>query len=290
MKNLKSSTRLGFLTIAGIFFGLGIYNSVMINSADFLQTPHPRFVKRLDEMKGEVKVGRIVANQGMWVNLGDMKPAIQNMAKLPKRDMVRVAQSSSTGSNEVVDASSQAAINDDLELTVVEVFSAKKFPKTLQANEVSGSLKTQAGTLDSLSVQLPNNESISISSAEMVGNVFEYDSEGETLSGMIYEMGQGAYMVTLTNGPFEGTRMKFQAPKSEEVLAEEAQGREEAEQVSAEAPAPIMNDDGTQMEVGTFGATQPTQEVAQTETENVDQVIPDQNAEQTYGFDFNSAN
>jgi hypothetical protein len=64
--------------------------------------------------------------------------------------------------------------------------------------------------------------------------VFEYDQNGETLSGLLYQVDQNTYMVTLTNGPFEGTRLRF----TQETQVEEA---------PEVAPAP---------------AAEPTQEVA----------------------------
>ena len=47
-------------------------------------------------------------------------------------------------------------------------------------------------------------------------NVFEYDVNGEVYSGMMYQVDQNAYMVTLTNGPLEGTRLRFSAQQSAE--------------------------------------------------------------------------
>ena len=56
MRNIKSTTKSSLIALAGLFFGLGIYNSVVINSTEFLNNDHPKFVKRLDEMNGEYKV------------------------------------------------------------------------------------------------------------------------------------------------------------------------------------------------------------------------------------------
>ena len=43
----------------------------------------------------------------------------------------------------------------------------------------------------------------------MTGNTFEYDLNGEIYAGMMYQVDQGSYMITMTNGPLEGTRLKF---------------------------------------------------------------------------------
>ena len=71
----------------------------------------------------------------------------------------------------------------------------------------------------SLNVSLPNNESVTVSFSEMNGNVFEYDIDGEVYSGMLYQVDQTAYMVTLTNGPLEGTRLRFVGEPSQEQVA-----------------------------------------------------------------------
>ena len=43
----------------------------------------------------------------------------------------------------------------------------------------------------------------------MNGNVFQYDYAGEIYSGMLYQVDPKSFMVTLTNGPLEGTRLRF---------------------------------------------------------------------------------
>jgi hypothetical protein len=76
-----------------------------------------------------------------------------------------------------------------------------------------------------LNVSLPNGEGLSVSFSEMTGNVFEYDFEGELYSGMMYQADQSSYIVTLTNGPLEGTRLKFNGELSleDQIQAEESQ-------------------------------------------------------------------
>jgi hypothetical protein len=50
---------------------------------------------------------------------------------------------------------------------------------------------------------------IEISFSEMTGNTFEYDLNGQIYSGLMYQVDQNSYMITLTNGPLEGTRLRF---------------------------------------------------------------------------------
>jgi hypothetical protein len=246
---------------------------------------------RLDEINGEVTVGRKLAHQGHWVKVGKNKEVIP-FAQPVVENRVQFQQAAT----EEVLPEIKAAITEEMNLDIVEIFNAKKYPKPLKAGEFNGSLSASNGTLDSLSVNLPNGESIQISSAEMNGNVFEYDQDGMVYSGMIYEITKGSYMVTLTNGPYEGTRMKFQSAISQEVE------NQEASEINPENIAnvdngqnnsefqPVMNDDGTQMEVGQFGNPGPAgdQQMAQPEQpiqEQAESVAEVQTVEEQPNYD-----
>lgn len=196
-----------FLAVAALVIS-GTYNSVMVNSDSFMNEQDVRFVKRLDEVYGVVKVGRQFASaKTEWVKLSQKQ--VTEVAKniVPSAaPSIQVAQAATTAPAVVETA---AAVQEELDLNLVEVANPKKYQGNVPASQFSGSLVTADGRIESLSVSLPNGEGLSISSTEMVGNVFEYDLDGETLSGMIYQVDQTTYMVTLTNGSFEGTRMKF---------------------------------------------------------------------------------
>jgi hypothetical protein len=76
--------------------------------------------------------------------------------------------------------------------------------------------------IESLEVSLPGTEKLSVAFREMSGNVFDYDFGGELYSGMMYQVDTNSYVVTLTNGPLEGTRLKFDgAPSVEQIQANE---------------------------------------------------------------------
>jgi hypothetical protein len=120
-----------------------------------------------------------------------------------------------------------AAVQEELELKLAGVINPVKYKKGLTASQFNGSLLTNNGTIESLSISLPNNEGLSISFSEMKGNVFEYEFDGEVLSGMIYQADQNSYMITFNNGPLEGTRLNFlnvnpteQVPQNEQLLAQ----------------------------------------------------------------------
>src|SRR5690606_9033321 len=98
------------------------------------------------------------------------------------------------------------------------------------------SLNANDGVIESLNVLLPEGQEMYVSFAELNGNVFQYDFAGEIYSGMRYQVDQNSYMVTLTNGPLEGTRLRFS-----KLGAQEQQF--ETEQALADA----------QIEAGSFG-------------------------------------
>jgi hypothetical protein len=270
-------TTLAFLGAA--FVAVGTYNSVVINSDSFMDSQNVRFVKRLDEINGITTSGRRLANSegGEWVKL----------KALPKKQPLKIVQdqvkfaSSSTRSESVSDAAPageiEAAIKEDLSLELTEVFNAKKYATAPQAGQFSGTLTTTDGVIDSISVSLPNNEGLNISFSELNGNVFEYEYDSQVLSGMMYQMDKSSYMVTLTNGPFEGTRLKFN--KKGESDFDIGNNAEELALNDAQNDfGSVYNDDGTQLDVGTFGAEQaPQVDVAQGEM---------QAEEVSYGFTF----
>lgn len=256
-----------WLTMASVAFVLiGTYNSVVVNSDSFMDAQRVHFVKRLDEVYGVVTVGRQVASpQGQWVKLTASAPLTKPV--VVKKSNPTIAVTAQIAEEEIADVSgAHAAIREDLELSLIEVFNAKKYPHPPKAGDFVGGLRAKDGLLESIEAVLPSGEKLSVSYSEMVGNVFEYTMDSQILSGMVYQMDKSTYMVTLTNGPLEGTRLKFAAP----VEAEENFGNNSAEiaennstdntVVQAEEAvnetqefAPLQNDDGTQVEVSQFG-------------------------------------
>jgi hypothetical protein len=137
---------------------------------------------------------------------------------------------------------------------------------------------------------LPNGEGVSVSFSEMTGNVFEYDFEGELYSGMMYQVDQNSYMVTLTNGPLEGTRLKF----SGEASLEEQQQQEEIQRSLAEvseAEAGYHKEELVVAETQEYQQTEAPQEQSQDNFEAMDALAQQQGAmeqpvEQTQTYNF----
>jgi len=227
-QNLKKYTTflaLGFFTI------VGTYNAVVINSDSHISSSDIKFVKRLDEMNGIVIPGRVVAAATQWQKL-EVKKEKVTITKVQKP----TPTPSESAPVEIIPA---AAVAEELNLNLVEVINPKKWQNGLAATEFSGSLSTNDGIIESLNVYLPNGEGVSVSFSEMTGNVFEYDFDGEFYSGMMYQVDQDSYMVTLSNGPLEGTRFRFSS-KSPEVQQQDTQN--------------YLADNN--IEVGNFGADQ----------------------------------
>ena len=229
-----------------LFMGIGTYNAVVINSQSSLIGSDIRLVKRLDELHGVNDPTRLVAASVKWQKLNPQQVFAQTVVQ-----EVKFAQAAPEAQVEAAPAETTpvAAVQEDLNLNLVEVVNPKKWQQGLVAAQFNGTLSTNKGTIESLSVTLPGGEGLSISFSEMNGNVFEYDMNGEIYAGMMYQVDQTAYMVSLTNGPLEGTRLRFVGDSPEK--SEEAQAQEIAQQ-------------GTNNENDNYG--QPA-EVANTETD-----------------------
>lgn len=296
MKSSKfKQSAVGLLGFA--FVAMGTYNSLVVNSDAFMDSQNVRFVKRLDELNGFMTSGRQLADNGEWIKLRNARkplptPVVED----------QVAVSNSAPATEVVEAApemtAQAAIKEELNLELSEIFNAKKYAQAPKPGEFSGTLTSNNGVIESMSVSLPNSESISISVAEMAGNVFEYELDGQTYSGMMYQMDKTSYMVTLTNGPHEGTRLKFNGEPAEADYgnnATEVAENNSPEQVeqpiqAEEAPAEyaaVANDDGSQMPVGSFGNEAAPMEAPVEQTDVAQNEVPA--PEGGYGFNFDNS-
>lgn len=243
---------LGFLAI------VGSYNAVIINSHS--EMSDMKFVKRLDENLGVIVPGRSIAASMNWqkVTPQKMKPLKNPEERLPETPP-RVADIEP----------SEATVKTDLNLQLVEVMNMTKWKQGLTQAQFSGSLESNDGVIESLSVSLPDGEGLNVAFSEMTGNVFQYQINGEEHSGMLYQVDQTSYMVTLTSGPLEGTKMRFSG--SDPELAQQ----ETSEQLA-------QND----VAVQTFGQEQTS--ALEPEQMIQDEQAPAQETAQNQGFNFGS--
>jgi hypothetical protein len=262
MKMDKNNKKIITFVALGLFVLTGTYNAVVINFESHLSSSDVKFVKRLDEIYGVTVKGREIASSGKWEKLGSSKV----LPKIVTPIVAEVAQSKSIPSAVPEVMLPEAAIQNELSLSLVEVLNSKKWEKGLPASQFNGELSTNNGVIEKLSVSLPNGETVTASFSEMSGNVFEYDLNGDLYSGMMYQVDQKSYMVTLTTGPLEGTRLRF----SSETEADKQQSQEILAQNNVEA--------------GSFGK-EPLESPEQ--MVEVDQNLQ-QEAVQAQGFNFNS--
>lgn len=186
-KHLKKILGVGI----GGFIVLGMVNAFIIGHQSEI-SGDITYIKGLDEMYGHSQPGRVLATNSGWKKIEEDKEILV------------------VDNSPITKLQGEApAIGEDLQLDLVEVINPKIWSKGLPNTQFSGELQTANGTIESLTVSLPGKEEISISFAEMNGNVFQYDYAGEVYSGMLYQVDPKSYMVTLTNGPLEGTRMRF---------------------------------------------------------------------------------
>ena len=219
--NLGRSSRIMAFTFATLFVVTGTYNAVVINSESHLSGSDVKFVKRLDEIYGVTVQGREVAASVNWQKLAPAKV----IAQKPKQIIQTVSKvAAAPETSAPVEEIPAAAVQEELTLSLVEVINPKKWKNGLPNGQFAGSLMANNGVIEELSVALPNGEGVAVSFSEMTGNVFEYDLNGDLYSGMMYQVDQHAYMVTLTNGPLEGTRLRFssQNPAEEQQQVQNA--------------------------------------------------------------------
>jgi len=129
---------------------------------------------------------------------------------------------SSAGTNYTV-------LDSELNLQAAEFF-APSVGKEIKGEELSGQLTVEDGKIKQIFIQINSDQykelkttSISITAAQLMGNVFQYSMDNENYSGTIHDIGEGeTYLVSFMNGPFEGIRAKFMTnlPDSSSVQTE----------------------------------------------------------------------
>jgi hypothetical protein len=258
MKSGKNSKKVLTTLAMGFFAMIGTYNAVVINSDSIIDGNQVQFAKRIDELYGVVVSKREVAASLNWQKVSVKQAAVYRQFK----NEMASPQVSTDGGNqaEAPQVVSEAAVQDSLNLNLTQVMNPKKWQQGLKDDQFSGSLNTNNGVIESLSVSLPGGEGVSVSFSEMTGNVFEYDLGGELYSGMMYQESQNSYVITLTNGPLEGTRLTFtgeasveqvqQNEEAQRMLAENSES-EAGQQIPQEQQASEANNDG---EVAMMGA------------------------------------
>jgi hypothetical protein len=207
-----------FWAVCTLIVGVGCYNAMVFNAVSDITGDH-YLAEHLPE--APVKVSkRAIAVETTWSKLESPKP----------RAVVQEVRKVSSAPQKALPA--EAAIKEDLNLQLVEVVNSRKWKEGVRREDFFGNLVASGGVMEAFDVALPGGDNINIAFSEIAGNVFQYDLHGEIYEAMVFQADKHSYFVTLTNGPFEGTRLRFaQQPSPEQVEIERTLASEHDVQV-----------------------------------------------------------
>lgn len=205
MKTTKKVASWTFIVGGLIFFVWGSMNSPVLNKAAFNQNKFDiKFAKRLDEMNGEIVMGRMAASLGntsKWskISTATIKQTVKKIEAAPAKEVVETPVA-------------EPAITDNLSLTLSGGLYDKK--PLDDKSSFYGSARIANGVIEEITVGLPDGAELEIhtSNERLNGNVFTYEDAGtgEMRSGLLYKVKDGVYMVTLTNDSvYPGLRLEF---------------------------------------------------------------------------------
>lgn len=220
MKNLKKALFGTTLLGAVSFFVLGSMNSIVVDKSAFLKNDlNIKFAKRLDEMTGEVVVGRMAASIPTWDNSKSLAP-MKEVLKINKKALqVKKERVEKAIAQKVVKTTPGPSVKNARDLQLTGGLFNKKPLKDGQ--DFSGKAHVVDGVIEEIDVKLPGGKRFIVNTNErMVGNVFQYeDTETrEMRSGLFYEVKKGHYMITLTgDSEYSGLRLEFKSEAGTEV-------------------------------------------------------------------------
>ncbi len=200
---LKYSKRLMILGLAMVLVS-GIYNALYVDFS--VET------SAFDNHNFKLKKQRVVKRARKKYS----KKRVVARAGYSKKRKKIVRKAVENSRAEISSSHQKAHIQHELNLSLKEFFNPKLYKKVLKSDQAIGSLAARDGVIETFEVSLPNGEEIVGQFSEMNGNVFTYDHEGHLYSGLIYQSGNSAYSVTLVNGPFKGSKMKFTSANNNE--------------------------------------------------------------------------
>ena len=229
---MKLMRKVTFMII--LIFGAGfLFHSSLVtfqsNDDSFMAESPVKFLKRLDELNGEVVETRRVASISLNF-LGSEKrlapnphkvdfkkrsvktASVSNQVKTTQAAPVRFEKKSQVQapgqSSEVASETAiiEPTIKENLVLTLTNIF----YKKSLEG-EFYGEAITSNGVLEAVHVELPDGNTIEINTHEqMTGNVFRYEDPEtrDVKSGMMYKVKDNEYIITLTNlSKYPGIRL-----------------------------------------------------------------------------------
>jgi hypothetical protein len=105
-------------------------------------------------------------------------------------------------------------VNEEVELVLERALNQNKSSKVLVGSNVSGRVSLTNKVLNSLSVELKNDngesQSIEIDTADLMdGGTFKAEVNGEEVSGVIFNNGKDGYRLSFVTGPLAGAMLNF---------------------------------------------------------------------------------
>lgn len=93
---------------------------------------------------------------------------------------------------------------ESVSLVLTDVFSSSN----LFVTSFNGELYVSESSIESLSFYI-NNKFYEIPLVNINNNTFEYELDGELISGMAYQTDSAQYIISFVNGPLEGIKLEF---------------------------------------------------------------------------------
>lgn len=197
---------LSILVLATAVLLNGFFNSSeMENKA--LATLDAQSIKRIDELNGDFQRGerRFIEVEAPKAEKVEEVIVVEVEKTEVKKEVKRVIREYKL---------TEPAIRNDVDLQLVEYYNPNGAGKVLYQDQIEGQLVVRSGEITDLSFSLDEDSQVRLDSDEFKGNNFSYYAEGERFEGQVYPISRTSYMLTLTNGPHSGVRMKFQDPSS----------------------------------------------------------------------------
>ncbi len=275
MKALKKLTLIAATSVTAFSLAITFYNSAALNNDSFMDAKFASNNKRLDELNGDITIGRMAASTQSWDSL-----EVEEVEEVSKVNTKKVAKKIAVKAKQV---ELEPAIKEDLELRLASVKLGVKVegkPNKLTAlkeGSFSGSARTSDGYVEEVIVNLPNGKTIDIySHKRMASNVFEYEDPetGELRSAMMYESAKNTFTVMLTNDTYyPGTKLEFKT--SGETFGNESNS------------SWAMNDQNINNELAESEEVQNSYEQEEIQNDYAQDVNPSENTP-SFSFQFNS--
>lgn len=313
MKTIKKALIGTALLGTASFFILGSMNSIVVDKQAFLKNDlNIKFAKRIDDITGEVEIGRMAASIPKWNSSNSLGQRV-NEVKVEKNEETKAAKFAVKAKEVAKVVIPEPSVNDAPNLSLTGGLFNKKPLK--DGKGYSGKAHVVDGVIEEINVTLPGGKRFIINTNErMVGNVFQYeDTETrEMKSGLFYEVKKGQYMITLTDDSnYAGLRLEFKAEAGTEVKSdssqygswamneqndedEEVNSEEEKEETQEEVYAEVDQLEEDNQELEAYSYNDEAEEV-EYQDENEEELLEEEQFEDnelvqasSFGFNFNS--